>query len=56
VKHMTEKEIIQLVHQLEPEVLNVKEHRELLRWALRHARLGLAAIIWRRMRRGYARL
>ena len=56
VKHASDDEVLQLFQQLEPELLHMREHGELLRWALRHARWRLARVIWRRMRRGAARL
>lgn len=51
VKLAPEEEMVELFRQLEPEILQKREHRELLRWALRHACWRLARVIWRRMRR-----
>ncbi|WP_174297877.1 DUF5672 family protein [Sphingomonas bacterium] len=44
-----------IIAHLDPAVLNRREHRELLRFALRRGRLGLARTILRRLRQGAGR-
>ena len=51
VRYLSTGEASALFKSLEPAVLTVGEHRELLRWALRHGRLGLAIAIAARLRR-----
>lgn len=52
---LTAEELSALITPLEAGVLNRREHRELLRFALRHGHFALARTIWRRMRHAQAR-
>jgi len=52
---VSSRELRSLLRKLEPSLLNRREHRELLYSALRRLDLGLAGIIWQRLRHAQSR-